>query len=279
MRLSVLCTVGVLVLSVALSGCVTTDARGEIVSPEASPPKEPGERRLEDVPIRAAWTPEERRLPIVLAGLPAAVPESHILRELPVVGNQGSQASGTAWAVGYVAMSVLVRKRGVRDYVCSPAFVHNQLQRDENGVEIREAAHLLATTGCAPFESMPYNADDALTRPSPSALNRAREFRARGFGRVDYTDLNQMRAHLLQGSVIIATIAVTKNFLELDKANWPGPKGFFVGRHTVAIVGYDDRTREFLIQNSAGIEWGGQGLARIPYSWMVRIIGNAYVLW
>ena len=258
---------------------MTTNSKGEIVTPEPNEKPEPGPRTLADVPIQPTWTAEERKVSFVIAGLRASPPRRHILQDLPLVGDQGGQPSGTAWAAGYTAMTVLMRKQGRRDYVCSPSFLYNQLQRGEAGVEIRETVALLAGMGCAPLGTMPYNADDPTTRPSPTALQQARDFRAQGFGRVDYTDLNQLKAHLLQGSAIVVTVSITKNFINLTGPRWPGPEGFFVGRHTVAIVGYNEDSREFLIQNSAGSAWGDKGFAWIPYAWMVRIAGNAYVLW
>ena len=279
MRFPVRRLCAVLLAVVSSVGCITTNGKGEIVAPEPEARPEPGQRRLSELPIKASWTREERQVPVVVAGLPPEAPLRHTVRDLPPVGNQGGQPSGTAWAVGYTAMTVLMRRHGRKDYVCSPSFLYNQLQKEQGGVEIRETATLLTGMGCAPLRVMPYNADDPTTRPSPVALERARDFRAQGFGRVDFTDLNQLRAHLLQGSVVMATLSITKNFIKLEGPKWPGPKGFFVGRHTVAIVGYDDEAREFVIQNSAGTKWGADGFARIPYAWLVRIASNAYVLW
>lgn len=267
----------VMALVLATHACVTLDRFGNLVE-DTPPVKEPGKRQLHELPVQPAWTPEDRKIPIVLAGLPADPPAVFIVPNLPPPGNQGGQPSGTAWAGGYVAMTVLARGRGARGYVCSPSFVYNQLTSNNSGLEIHEALRLLSESGCASLALMPYNEHDYTTRPSPMAISEARAYRAGGFARVDFTDLNQLRAHLLQGSVVIATISITKNFLALEDSLWPGPEGFFVGRHTIAIVGYDDKAREFLLQNSAGREWGDKGYARISYDWLLRVAGTAYVL-
>jgi C1A family cysteine protease len=41
-----------------------------------------------------------------------------------------------------------------------------------------------------------------------------------------------------------------------------------VGGHAVLAVGYDDATREFLVRNSWGTDWGLKGYFKIPYAYL-----------
>ena len=41
-----------------------------------------------------------------------------------------------------------------------------------------------------------------------------------------------------------------------------------VGGHAVMAVGYDDATREFLVRNSWGKDWGLKGYFKMPYSYL-----------
>ena len=42
-----------------------------------------------------------------------------------------------------------------------------------------------------------------------------------------------------------------------------------VGGHAVMAVGYDDDTREFLVRNSWGRDWGLNGYFKMPYSYLM----------
>lgn len=49
-----------------------------------------------------------------------------------------------------------------------------------------------------------------------------------------------------------------------------------VGGHTVLIIGYDDYSKHFLIQNSWGKKWGNRGFGYLPYddyNWLWEIWG------
>jgi C1A family cysteine protease len=41
-----------------------------------------------------------------------------------------------------------------------------------------------------------------------------------------------------------------------------------VGGHAVMAVGYDDASREFLVRNSWGTDWGLNGYFKMPYSYL-----------
>jgi C1A family cysteine protease len=49
----------------------------------------------------------------------------------------------------------------------------------------------------------------------------------------------------------------------------PGSKEKTVGGHAVMAVGYDDATREFLVRNSWGTDWGLEGYFKIPYAYLL----------
>ena len=266
-------------MSLMISACITVDKYGRPVKVEETTRKEPGKLKLSEVAIRPDWSKEESILPIVIAGLPREVPKSFMLKNLPPVGNQGVQPSGTAWAVGYTATTMLMLKSGIKHYRCSPAFIYNQLNTKNRGIETMPAVQLLKKTGCSDINTMPYNQYDYSTKPKTHALQNAERYKINGYGRVDFTDINQVRAHLLQGSVVITTLRVTKSFVTLQDKEWQTPEGFYMGRHTIAVVGYDHNKQVFILQNSAGPKWGKYGYAHIPYEWFIRLAGQAYVIW
>jgi len=260
------------------ANCVTVDPQGNIISKENL---KPPVYTLENTAILPEWSDEDKAVPVMLAALPDETPRSFQLEGLPPVGHQGQQASGTAWAAGYLAASFHFRLQGNEaKYLCSPAFIYNKLNGGRNeGIETLDALKLLKYSGCPHIEHMPYIASDYLRQPEARALLDAPRFLIGGFGRIDFADTNQLKAHLLQRKVIIATFRITTNFVKLSSRTWKQPEGFAAGRHTVGIIGYDDENQVFLIQNSVGKSWGRGGLAEIPYAWLVRTTGKAYVLW
>lgn len=275
-RIVVFVLLGALLFSGA---CITVDKYGNpIESDEDRPDRKYTLAEMKPLP---AWSDRDKKIPIALAGIPEYPPEKYVLDNLPPVGNQGRQASGTAWAVGYAATSYYFRThRQMRKYRCSPAFLYNQLNTGEDrGIEIYDALKLLSTGGCPDIDLMPYAEKDYLRRPGPTAYLSAGNYVIKGFGRVDFTDINQVRAHLLQKKVIVATMRITLNFLDLDERLWENPAGPPVGRHTVAVIGYDHKRERVIIQNSAGEKWGEDGIAEVPYEWFIRLTGQAYVLW
>lgn len=235
--------------------------------------------QLEDFAIEPNYTPADKQVPLLLAGKVDNPPKTFKLPNLPIAGNQGKQASGVAWAVGYLAAGYFFNtKEGMVTFTCSPAFLYNNLNNGKDeGIEVARALQFLKDTGCAEERTMPYSELDPHVRPGSDAFTSAAAHRIRGYARIDYRDLEQVRAHLLQGSVVIVSLKITDNFVELTKPVWV-PAGDFVAIHTVAIVGYDIITGEMLIQNSAGPGWGKDGQARLSFSWFQRLTEKAFVL-
>ena len=265
-----------ILLTTSFLSCIIVSKKGHGFNAKK---KEPGKLKLENVKIRQSWGIAGKKVPILLAGIPKSTPEKYIINSLPPIGNQGKQLSGTAWASGYAAMSSYFHQRGKIYYICSPAFVYNLLNQNDTGIEILRALQLLKSTGCAEEKYMPYNHRSHTSKPGDDAIKNAINHRIMGYGRVDYTDVDQVRAHLLQNSVVIVILRITRSFLLLKGKAWATPEGFYVGRHSVAVIGYDNIKKEFIIQNSAGKKWGKNGYARIPYAWFVRMVGQAFVIW
>lgn len=265
------------VIFLILPACVTVDEEGR---PVGKPKDQDAEWSLNKTQPGPFWSERDLEVPEVYAGLPQTIPEIYRLPYLPPVGDQGSRLSGTAWAAGYTAMTVLERKQKIIGYICSPAFLYNVLNNGrDQGIETIDAVLLLKNSGCSDIDLMPYDEKYYKRQPSANAMESAKRHKAKGFGRVDSSDIDQVKAHLLQGSVVIATIFTTENFIKLDEKYWKVPKGRATGKQTVAVVGYNDKDNTFQIMNSAGENWGNGGFAFIPYRWFRRVVIQAYVIW
>lgn len=237
--------------------------------------------KLSQYNITPGWTKAESMVPVSLSSFPAIHPKSYSLPTTIKPGNQGKQASGSAWAVGYLALSYFYQvKKNESGYHCSPAFIYNQtVQGKDIGLEAIQALDFIEESGCSDLRYMPYEEFNLLQRPNMQSIENASSHLIRGFARVDFTDLNQVKAHLLQNSVVIVTIMISENFIDLDQLHWKTPAGKKVGLQTIGVIGYDDLKKTFLIQNSAGETWGDNGRAIIGYDWFLRLTRKAYVIW
>jgi hypothetical protein len=205
--------------------------------------------------------------------------------QMPPVGNQGSQGSCTAWAIGYYQKTHYewLEHRWDLDqssHQFSPAFIYNQINGGEDeGSTFGRAFALITEQGCATMADCPYNANDYTTWPSESAYTRAIPHRAgtsHWFWMLDTTGISKTKARLDSGYTTVIGIDVYSNFDHIDSFNYTycvaDTYGGNRGSHAVTIIGYDDTvitndgTGAFRMINSWGANWGQAG-----YWWMSYI--------
>lgn len=267
---------------IAMTSCVTEYKKVDGNEDESQSEGEAKKWSPGDFRIEANWGPEDLKIDMILAPFSMEnAPKKFRLSNFPPVKNQGSQASGTAWSAGYGAMTYIMREKfNESEYICSPAYIYNKLNGGANlGVELVDVLNLLKTSGCPEMGLMPYREYDYLYKPGFEAEVNASRYKVDGFGRVDFTDVNQVKAHLLQKKPVIFTMTVYENFLKNENFVWSGPVGGPRGRHTMVVIGYDDNNEYFIIQNSAGEEWGDKGYVAIQYAWFIRLVDRAYIIW
>ncbi len=265
-----------------VTACVVVNERGEEIAIPDEITHKGREWRLDEMPIQLRFSEEESAVPLLIVPVPPDMNDSFILPGLPDVMDQRPQASGSAFAIGYLANTMLQRVSGKESssYVCSPSYIYNSLNEGKDqGVSLLRAAFFLKESGCADLKWMPFRNYDYRYQPSVEANLDASRYKINGFGRVDYTDINQVKGQLSQGRAVSITVRLYENFVTLKKMHWNGPMGSIVGHHSLSVVGYDDDEAVFIVQNSAGSDWGSEGRAAIPYAWFIRIVETAYVIW
>lgn len=256
-----------------LSGCVTYDEHGNEVIEQDTNNKI--EWKLEKISPLPDYDEEELKIPVLYSGLPIDPPDQYHLPNHPGPGDQGRQPAGTAWAISN-AVTYLYRNES--PYRCSPAFIYNIINGNQNrGIELKEGLLLVQKVGCASFPLMPFNQNDHLTQPGPTAYKDAARHKIKGFARVEFTDFQQVRGMLLKGQPVIALMIVTENFLKHDEEIWT-PEGSPAGLHGVFVTGYNSSDMTITIQNSAGKKWGKDGSTAIPFPWFIRLTKKAYVI-
>lgn len=269
-------------LALLLTGCVTTYADGRTVSTFDSLKElfrtEPDRtwRYEEFEPLRFVRPGSD---PVLIAPAPEKPVDVIILKNVPDVLDQGRMPAGPIFAAGYVANSMLHASK-MSSYRCSPSFLFRMLNGSESvAVELIDTLKFLQSSGCARTALVPYrSAGDYGRFPDALAVRDARNFRIRGYGRVDLTDLDQIRNHLALGRVVITSLVLPENLVDFSGRVYDEPEGNVMGRQTFALIGFDAKRQRMLLQNSMGKDWGKDGRVWIPWNWYIRMVIDAYVI-
>ncbi|MCX6843315.1 MAG: T9SS type A sorting domain-containing protein [candidate division WOR-3 bacterium] len=234
---------------------------------------------IRDDPRTAPWMVEDKLVPSAPRSLGVSVDLSS---QMPPVGNQGSQGSCCAWAIGYYQKTHYEWLEhhwndSLTSHQFSPAFIYNQINGGaDQGSGSNAAYALIADQGCATMADCPYNQNDCTTWPSESAYARAIPYRgstSRWFSMTDSVGINRARQRLDSGYTTVIGISVYSNFDNIQNYNYTycvaDKYGSNRGGHVVTIVGYNDTITThdgpgaFKLVNSWGTGWGLSG-----YWWM-----------
>ena len=243
------------------------------------------------IPSEGEWTEYQ---PEPTAGIMSVLPSRVDLSPyLPPVGNQGSQGSCVAWAVGYYYTTY--HEAIERDWdtsspsrQLSPAYIYNQRNTSDctnrnSGMSFWDAFSIVKAQGVAPLSVFPYNASDACAQPSDTVRAAAYPYRAEGFEFVSYGDnLDMLKRILAGGNPIAVALPIYESFYRISAQNpvlQPPDSGeTFYGGHGMLVVGYDDAIGGFLTVNSWGPNWGMNGYLYLSYSFVRNNVWEAWVM-
>jgi len=204
--------------------------------------------------------------------------------QMPPVGNQGSQGSCVAWAMGYYHKTHTEwREQGwnvsLTQNQFSPAFIYNLMNGGtDGGAYFDDAMKVLADNGAANMSLMSYNQSDYTTWPSEASFDWATAYRGAGQYWIDASSdvgLNLIKTQLNNGFTVVLGINVYYNFDYIYLYNYTycasERSGGNRGGHGVTIVGYDDNkvtsdgVGAFKLVNSWGTGWGLSGFFWMSY--------------
>ena len=196
--------------------------------------------------------------------------------DMPVPGNQGKQASCSAWAIVYGAGNYYMHITTGKPYSdsdnLSPAFIYNQLPKGSGGsVAFMDNLELFRTEGACSLKSMPYHADDYTAQPDSAQHLDAAKYKIKGWEKIDMHNLTLIKNALFQKKPVVFFIATDEGFNKLTSPfTWKERCGRPGTVHSMVIAGYDDSRNAFLIMNSWGTSWGDKGFAWIDYQFFLE---------
>ena len=214
--------------------------------------------------VYAAPTPYQQNIPTSV----------DLSKKCPPVYDQGQLGSCTANAI-----AAAVEFDQKTKFVPSRLFIYYNERVMEGtvasdaGAQIRDGIKSVATQGVPPESEWPYQIGSFSQQPPANVYSDAKADLVTLYQRL-IPDLNTMQGCLASGFPFVFGFTVYESFEGAQVAktgilSMPTSKEKTVGGHAVLAVGYDDATREFLVRNSWGPNWGLKGYFKMPYSYLL----------
>jgi len=148
-------------------------------------------------------------------------------------------------------------------------------QSFDQGAQIRNAIMGIRQNGICRETLWPFDLTQICTEPSSVAYLEAIEHKILYGYSLDNKDLNALKTCLACGYPFVFGADLCQSFMsdEVEKTGiipMPSSTENFVGGHAMLCVGYNDLTKQFLIRNSWGEEWGLKGYAWMPYEYLTN---------
>jgi hypothetical protein len=206
----------------------------------------------------------------------------------PPIGDQMTEGSCVSWAVGYSALGILLYPK----YNCwnvaerSPSYIFNQIKQGgncTNGSYTTDGLNLIKNQGDCSLNLMPYVNGDCMTQPNAAQTAEAAQNRALKWVRLNTTDYSSMQRALDLGYPIVIAFEVYQSFYDMFNtatAVWNTNYGTDWGGHATCIIGYNNTTGMFKVQNQWGTAGGDHGFFYIPYTFVQSsCLKEAYILY
>jgi C1A family cysteine protease len=203
----------------------------------------------------------------------------------PPVLNQGNEGSCTAFSIGYVGVSYLMYAINRLPYTTtgamrSPEFLFNTTKISNNcsGAYMRVVLNSLINTGVCSWSEMPYTSYSCSTMPNSYQRQRALQGRISTYYTVA---TNQLRTYLANGYPVMMGFTIDDQFMiqtTRSTFTYRSRGGRQKGGHAVAIVGFNDNTRTYTVQNSWGTGMHDRGFFYVSYDLLPYIASEMYVM-
>lgn len=214
-------------------------------------------------------TARPRQLPSPNRPLPSAV---DLRPKAPPIYDQLELGSCTAYAVAKGLREHQLLAAG-KPTEMSGLFLYYEARKlrgntaEDNGSTVSDAMKAATNVGCAPEAIWPYDIFKFAEKPPSEAYKAAKNFKITGG--VQIAGVADMKKALAAGQMVVFGMYIFRPFRDLvtDTVPMPGPQDVPVGGHAIAVVGYDDAKKAFLLRNSFGKQWGKEGHAYLPYDY------------
>ncbi len=208
--------------------------------------------------------PDKRDYKFMTYAVPTFIPNALDLRgDLPPVRDQGGRGTCAAFAASAVK-EYQERIDAKFDSWMSPEFIYyHRENKPSAGMYGRDVMKILQKIGSVPDYMYEYRPDENARAPSVDLLGTAARYRIANYAQI--TDSDELKHALNQSGVCWIAFPVYKHRPEFWRKNTEnGADEKPEGGHALAVVGYNEKG--FIIRNSWGARWNGDGHVVYPYS-------------
>jgi C1A family cysteine protease len=151
----------------------------------------------------------------------------------------------------------------------------------DSGASLRVGIKTLKNEGSCPEKMWPYSIKKFDVRPKPACYLEGREHTISAYHRI--TILNEMLTCLADGYPFVFGFTVYESFetAKVSKTgivDMPEAGESAIGGHAVMAVGYDQKTKRFLVRNSWGDGWGMKGYCTMPFEYLESLADDFWTI-
>jgi C1A family cysteine protease len=212
----------------------------------------------------------------IVKKLPAAI---DLRSACPPVYDQGQLGSCTANAIGGAIQFELIKQKAPvfmpsRLFIYYNERVIEHTVNSDSGAMIRDGVKTANKQGVCSENLWPYNTSEFAQKPFSTCYTEALKHQVLSYHRLTQT-VDQMKGCLADGYPFVFGFTVYESFESQQVAktgvlNMPKPSEGVVGGHAVLSVGYDDKSKRFIVRNSWADTWGQKGYFTIPYDYLLN---------
>lgn len=195
----------------------------------------------------------------------------------PPIYDQGQLGSCTANGIGFV-FEFDMMKQHLKPFIPSRLFLYYN-ERDmegttgyDAGANIRDGIKSLNKQGICPETEWPYDISKFTDKPPEICYTDAKKNVSVKYKKV-VQNTEQFKAALIEGFPVVFGFSVFQSFeseqvVKTGIIPMPKPDEEQIGGHCVAIVGFIEDKKQFIVRNSWGKNWGELGYCYFPYEYL-----------
>jgi C1A family cysteine protease len=177
-------------------------------------------------------------------------------------------------------ITVQVSQKETNVFVPSRLFIYYNERNLEGtvnkdaGAEIHDGIQVMNTIGVCPETDWVYDISKFAVKPDEKCYTEAQNHKTILYNALDQ-NLDQLKACLISGFPVAFGFVVYQSFesdyvKQTGQVPMPEPGEKVLGGHAVALVGFDDKQKVFIVRNSWGSSWGDRGYFYMPYEYVLN---------
>ena len=151
----------------------------------------------------------------------------------------------------------------------------------DSGASLRIGIKTLAKVGCCSETSWPYDIAEFAVKPPVRCYAQAKSHRIVSYHRIQ--TVAEMLACLAEGYPFVFGFTVYESFESAATARtgvvqMPAKTERALGGHAVMAVGYDQKSKRFIVRNSWGKTWGQDGYCTMPFAYFESLAADFWTV-